>query len=142
ETSSTGPTVLITGSNRGVGLALTKEFAAQGWKVIATARSPERADELNALAKADPAITGEPLDVTDEDQIRALAAKYRGRPIDVLFHNAGILGAPLEKQQFGSLDDDLFEDVMETNVFGPLKLSEALVENVAASEHKKIIGMT
>lgn len=136
------PTILITGSNRGVGLALVKEFAAQGWNVIATTRNPGKADELKALAKANPRIQVEKLDVTELDQIRRLAEKYRGVPIDVLFNNAGWLGEPVKDQQFGSLSEELFEEVMATNVFGPLKLSEALVENVAASQQKKIIGMT
>jgi NAD(P)-dependent dehydrogenase (short-subunit alcohol dehydrogenase family) len=60
----------------------------------------------------------------------------------VLFNNAGWLGEPVKSQQFGSLDEKLFQEVMTTNVFGPLKLSEALVENVAASNQKKIVGMT
>lgn len=136
------PTILITGSNRGIGLALAKEYAAQGWNVIATTRKPDKAEELQALARANPRVRVERLDVTDEDQIRKLAGRLRGVPIDVLFHNAAWLGEPVKEQQFGSLNEDLFEEVMETNVFGPLKLSEALVDNVAASQQKKIIGMT
>jgi NAD(P)-dependent dehydrogenase (short-subunit alcohol dehydrogenase family) len=136
------PTILITGSNRGIGLALAREYAAQGWNVIATARKPDKADELKALARANPRVRVERLDVTDEDQIRKLAERLRGVPIDVLFHNAGWLGEPVKEQQFGSFSEELFEEVMETNVFGPLKLSEALVDNVAASQQKKIVGMT
>lgn len=136
------PTVLITGANRGIGLALVQEYAGRGWNVIATARTPARADELNALARENAKVRVERLDVTESDEIRALARKYQGVPIDVLFHNAAILGSPVASQQFGRLDEDLFEDVMETNVLGPLKLTEALVDNVAASGQRKIIGMT
>lgn len=136
------PTFLITGSNRGVGLALARVYAGRGWNVIATARSPGRAGELKALAASNARVSIERLDVTEDEDIERLARRLGDRPIDVLFHNAGILGTPLGKQQFGGLDEDLFEDVMETNVLGPLKLSEALVGNVAASGQKKIIGMT
>ena len=136
------PTILLTGSNRGIGLALATEFAAQGWNVIATCRTPRKADELKALAAANPKILIEQLDVTDVGQIEKLASRYRGVPIDVLFHNAAWLGTPIEDQQFGRLDQKLFEAVMNTNVYGPLKLSEALVANVEASKQKKIIGMT
>ncbi len=136
------PTIFLTGSNRGVGLALTKEYAAQGWNVIATCRTPKKADELRALAAANPKIIVEQLDVTDVRQIEKLASRYRGVPIDVLFHNAAWLGTPIEDQQFGKLDQKLFDEVMNTNVYGPLKLSEALVANVEASKQKKIIGMT
>ncbi len=136
------PTILLTGSNRGIGLALTKEFAAQGWNVIATCRTPKKADELKAMAAANPKIIVEQLDVTDLGQIGKIASRYRGVPIDVLFHNAAWLGTPIEDQQFGKLDQKLFDAVMNTNVYGPLKLSEALVANVEASKQKKIIGMT
>lgn len=136
------PTILLTGSNRGVGLALATEYAAQGWNVIATCRTPKKATELKALAAANPKVIIEQLDVTDERQIKKLAAKYRGQPIDVLFNNAAWLGTPIEGQQFGTFDQALFTEVMNTNVYGPLKLSEALVSNVAASKQKKIIGMT
>lgn len=136
------PTILLTGSNRGVGLALATEYAAQGWNVIATCRTPAKATELKALATANPKVIIEQLDVTDVRQIEKLAAKYKGVPIDVLFNNAGWLGTPIENQQFGNFDQKLFNDVMNTNVFGPLKLSEAFVANVEASKQKKIIGMT
>ena len=45
------PTVLITGGNRGIGLEFVKQFTERGWNVIATARTPEKAEELNGLAK-------------------------------------------------------------------------------------------
>jgi len=140
------PTILITGSNRGVGLALAKEYAGRGWNVIATCRTPAEATELNALAKANPKVIVEPLDVTQVATMRALAARYQGVPIDVLFNNAAILGdrhdVGNKKQQFGGLDEELFDRVMKTNVYGPLKLSEILADNVAASTQKKIVGVT
>lgn len=136
------PTILLTGSNRGVGLALATEYAAKGWNVIATCRTPKKAAELKALAAANPKVIIEQLDVTDVRQIEKLAAKYKGVPVDVLFNNAGWLGTPIEGQQLGSFDQKLFNEVMNTNVYGPLKLSEAFVPNVEASKQKKIIGMT
>lgn len=136
------PTILLTGSNRGVGLALAEEYAARGWNVIATTRSPDRATDLQALATRNPKVLIEKLDVTDVGQIAALATKYRGVPVDVLFNNAAWLGEPVKDQQLGNLDQTLFTTVMNTNVYGPLKLSEAFADNVAASDQKKIIGMT
>jgi NAD(P)-dependent dehydrogenase (short-subunit alcohol dehydrogenase family) len=132
----------VTGSNRGIGFALVQEFAANGWNVIATCRTPKKATELKALAAANSSVIIEQLDVTDPGQIEKLAARYRGVPIDVLFNNAAWLGTPIENQQFGKFDKHLFQDVMDTNVYGPLKLSEALVANVEASTQKKIIAMT
>ncbi|MEO7386895.1 MAG: SDR family oxidoreductase [Gammaproteobacteria bacterium] len=136
------PTILLTGSNRGVGLALATEYAAQGWNVIATCRTPGKAKELKALAAANPKVIVEQLDVTDVRQIERLAKHYRGVPIDVLFNNAAWLGTPIANQQLGNFDQKLFEEVMNTNVYGPLKLSEAFIPNIEASNQKKIIGMT
>lgn len=140
------PTILITGSNRGVGLALVKEFSDKGWNVIATCRSPKDAAELNTLAKASSKIVVEALDVTSVPAMRGLAKKYQGVPIDVLFNNAAILGdrddTGNRKQQIGGLDEELFERVMKTNVYGPLKLSEIFAANVGASKQKKIVGIT
>ena len=73
EFDSDSPTVFITGSNRGIGLAFARHYAAQGWNVIATARSPERADDLQLLQKKHPQVAIERLDVTSLEQIEALA---------------------------------------------------------------------
>ena len=75
-------------------------------------------------------------DVTDFEEIDALADKYQDTPIDVLINNAGILGAP-ENQTLGNLDYETFQDVMAVNLFGPLKMADAFLEHVAASEQKK-----
>jgi hypothetical protein len=77
-------TVLITGTNRGLGLELARQYAAGGWTVIATARSPESASELRELAGKNSRVTVEKLDVLDRPAIAALAARYKGRAIDVL----------------------------------------------------------
>ncbi len=134
-------TVLITGSNRGLGLEFAKQYAAQGWTVIATTRKPAEAKELNDLAAKNKSVMVEKLDVTDLESVKALAAKYKGKPVDVLINNAGILG-DVPKQTFGNLDRDLFRQVMDTNVFGAFAVTEAFRENVAASEQKKIVALT
>jgi NAD(P)-dependent dehydrogenase (short-subunit alcohol dehydrogenase family) len=140
------PTILLTGANRGVGLALAKQYAGQGWNVIATCRNPKDATELQALSKANPKVLVERLDVANSKQVTDLARRYRGVPIDVLFNNAAQLGDRNDKgnkrQQFGTLDEELFAEVMRVNVLAPLKISQAFVDNVAASQQKKIIGMT
>jgi NAD(P)-dependent dehydrogenase (short-subunit alcohol dehydrogenase family) len=67
-------TVLITGSNRGLGLEFARQYAARGWKVIATARNPETATELRAIAAKSRNVTVDKLDVGDVRAIKALAA--------------------------------------------------------------------
>ncbi|MDP6435649.1 MAG: SDR family oxidoreductase [Gammaproteobacteria bacterium] len=135
------PTVLITGSNRGIGLALTRHYAGAGWNVIATARNPVKADELNALAAGDPTVIVEQLDVTDLERINGLADAYQGVPVDVLINNAAVLG-DLGGQFYGSLDYDQFQWTMAVNVFGPMAMAEAFEPHVAASKQKKILTLT
>ncbi len=135
------PTILITGSNRGMGLEFASQFATKGWNVIATCRNPSKADALNALAAEDPNVTIEELDVLEHGEIDALAQKYEGQPIDVLLSNAGILGG-FENQIFGQLNYEIFNDIMRTNALGPLKLAEAFIDNIAASDQKKIMTVS
>ena len=135
------PTVLITGASRGIGLELTRQYAERDWQVIATARIPAEATALMGIAKAPPNVTVEVLDVPDFGQIDALAAKYKGRPVDVLLNNAGISGGE-EVGTFGKLDYAVYDKVHAVNVLGPLKMAEAFLPNVAASQQKKIISIT
>ncbi len=133
--------VLVTGANRGIGLEFVHHYAAEGYTVIATARNPARADELNALAAENPAIKVEELNVNDFAEIDALAAKYADTPIDILINNAGITGRP-ERQRFGSIDYATFEAVMNTNVRGPLRITEAFTAHLTASDEKKVAVVT
>jgi NAD(P)-dependent dehydrogenase (short-subunit alcohol dehydrogenase family) len=139
--AQTPATVLITGTNRGLGLEFTKQYAARGWNVIATARDPQSATELRAVAANNPRVTVEKLDVLDSAAVATLAAKYKGRPIDVLLNNAGVLGE-MSAQTLGSLKYDEFEEVMAINVFAPLAMAEAFRDHVAASAQKKIVSIT
>ena len=97
------PTVLITGSSRGIVFELSRQYAQQGWTVIATCRTPEMATALQALAKGFDNVTIERLDVTDHARIDELAAQYEGTAIDVLLNNAGINPGRVG-QHFGAID--------------------------------------
>ncbi len=140
-TETRAATVLITGSNRGIGFEFARQYAEKGWRVIATCRHPEKAKRLQAIAARNPNVIIERLDVTDHDAIDALAAKYKDQPIDVLLNNAGISGG-VEAQRFGAIDYSAFEKVYDVNVAGPMKMAEAFFDHVAASDHKKIITVS
>ncbi|MBM4196345.1 MAG: SDR family oxidoreductase [Gammaproteobacteria bacterium] len=135
------PTVLITGASRGIGFELARQYAERGWGVIATARDPAGAADLQSLAARHPGLRIERLDVTDFGEIDALASRYRGVPIDILVNNAGILGDN-EKQKFGRFDYSSFDLVMATNTKGPTRMTEAFIDNVAISSQKKIMNVS
>ena len=140
-------TVLITGANRGLGFEFVRQYAADDWEVIACCRTPDQADELNALAAQNEKISVEQLDVNDFASIDKLGEKYAGKPIDVLLNNAGIIGPipiaeNIDRQHFGQMEYDVWQDVIRTNTFAPVKMSEVFLENVAASEQKKIVTIS
>jgi NAD(P)-dependent dehydrogenase (short-subunit alcohol dehydrogenase family) len=135
-------TVLITGSNRGIGLGLVKEYASHGWKVIATCRNPDQADELHALAKTNQRVVIEQLDVTIAAQIEALAVKYHGQPIDVLINNAGLLPTEEWNKSIREMDFEYARRVFEVNTFAPLRVMQAFLDQVAASQEKKIVNIS
>jgi NAD(P)-dependent dehydrogenase (short-subunit alcohol dehydrogenase family) len=132
---------LITGSDRGLGYALTQELVARGWRVIATCRTPEKAAELRAFAAAHAGVTIEKLDVSDNAAIDALAAKLQGQSIDALINNAGITGE-IGAQGPTALDPDEFQRVLRVNTYAPLRLARALLPQIAASSQKKIVSVS
>lgn len=144
EIDSDAPTVLITGSNRGIGLEFVRQYAALGWNVIATCRRPADADVLADLAAEHSNITIEQLDVLRHDMIDALAKKYKKQPIDVLLNNAGFFGDNLQMRGsfFSKLNYDLWDLYVETNAIGPLKMAEAFFDSVKISDQKKIMTVS
>jgi NAD(P)-dependent dehydrogenase (short-subunit alcohol dehydrogenase family) len=131
-------TVLITGSNRGIGLEFVRQYSAANWKVIATCRNPAGANDLNALAAESPQISVEQLDVTDPVSISVLAEKYAGQPLQLLINNAALLG-PRNDQAFEQQDYDLAVRQYEVNALGPLRVTQAFIDNVRAGGPGKVI---
>ncbi len=129
-------TILITGCNRGIGLELSKQFAAKGWRVLACCRHPDSADELEILAAQYSNIEIFPLNVTDYTQVAELSEQLKDTPIDILLSNAGLYGPG--NCSFGSVDPQAWREVLEVNTLAPLMLSQAFVNQVAASQHKLI----
>jgi len=131
--------ILITGANRGIGLALAESFASAGWRVFACCRVPEAAIDLQQLSQQHPAVDILPLEVTDHEQLHELAENLKGIPLDIVFNNAGIWGPP--DQDFGVLDEAWWLETLRVNVIAPMKIIEALVENVAASQRRIVATM-
>lgn len=142
-------TVLITGANAGIGLEFATQYAARGATVIATHRRDAVPDTLAALAAEYPNVRIERMDVSAHQEIDALSRKLAGVPIDIVINNAAIWtigdrNDPDDRsaQAFGSLDYEQFELFMRTNVAGPIKVAEAFITQVKASEQRKIINIS
>lgn len=134
-------TVLITGANRGLGLALSKQFAADNYYVIGTARSPEKATELKAVA--DEVLQ---LDVISDESIKALSKALDGKAIDILVNNAGYFGPTLglgsDKERSATLKNLTRSEVLDcfaVNSAGPIFVTQGLMPNLLASKQPKII---
>lgn len=110
--------VLVTGANRGIGLELSRLYAARGCQVIGVCR--QSSGELEAAASW--VIDG--VDVTREADVQGLKQALAGEQIDLLINNAGLL----QDEKLGSLDFDSMRTQMEVNAYGPLRVAEALVD--------------
>jgi NAD(P)-dependent dehydrogenase (short-subunit alcohol dehydrogenase family) len=130
------PTILITGANRGLGLEFARQYAADGWRVIATCRDPARAGDLKAL----PSVEVHALDVADMAAGAALAKTLDGTPVDLLLNNAGVYGP--KGQALGNLDAEAWLDVLRINSVAPLKLAEAFLPHLRAGKGKTAAFVT
>lgn len=127
-------TTLITGANRGIGLELAKQYAADGWRVLACCRHPQQADALNALAAQHPdTVQVYALEVTDLAQIDALAKTLANESIDLLMNNAGVYPDEDFSGGFGHTDYAKWMHAFQVNTMAPLKMAEAFVAQVARS---------
>lgn len=137
----TTPGVMITGSNRGLGLEWARQYAEAGWRVFATCRRPEEADELRALASRHPDVSVHRLDVTDGEQLRTLQLDLEEARIDVLLNNAGVY---LDKfmGEFGGIDYDVWLRSFAVNTLGAVRVSEAFIGQVARSEKKLVVAIS
>ncbi len=131
------PSVLITGANRGIGLAFAGSFAADDWRVHACCRNPDRAEDLADLSAG--AVTLHRLDVTDGASIAGPSRELADETIDVLVNNAGVMGP---RTGFGEIDYDGWLPVFETNTLAPMRMAEGFVEQVAKSGRKLIVNIS
>lgn len=128
------PTVVITGANRGLGLEFARQYAAEGWRVVATCRDPSRAPA--ELTKLD-GVTVQALDVADFDAVAAFGKTLAGEAVDLFINNAGIYGTR-EAQQFGTIDAEGWLQVLRVNTIAPVKLVEALLPALEKAQAPKV----
>lgn len=135
------PNVLVTGGNRGLGLAWVRQFAEEGWHVVATCRHPAEAVALRHLAERHRNVTILRLDVTVLEDVRAVHWELEGKPLDILLNNAGVY---LEKgtPRLGTIRYEDWLRTLEVNTLGAIRVTEALVDNVESSDHRLVVVTT
>jgi NAD(P)-dependent dehydrogenase (short-subunit alcohol dehydrogenase family) len=123
------PTLLITGANRGIGLEFARQYAGDGWDVIATAR--QSSPELDALG-----VRVEPLDLSGAEDVAAFPAKIDG-PLDLFIANAGT-SHPMNTDGAGNAQ--AWQVMMMVNAIAPFQLGQALLPKMA--EGAKMIAIS
>jgi NAD(P)-dependent dehydrogenase (short-subunit alcohol dehydrogenase family) len=132
--SPTASRWLVTGANRGIGLAFARELVQRGDAVIATAREPAGAKELAATG-----ARVEPLDVSADASVATLAHALSGEPLDVLINNAAI-GDGVDSIR--NLDFRNLTRFFEVNSAGPLRVAKALLPNLERGHRRTIVSLT
>ena len=132
-------TLLITGTNKGVGLELTKIYAARGDTVYAACRNPAEADELKAIegdVNVIEAVVGDSASVT------AMAAALDGVAIDVVVNNAGMAGPSFDQQTTYAMDFEGWAETFNVNSMGPVRVMQALLPNLRLGTQAKVVTIT
>jgi NAD(P)-dependent dehydrogenase (short-subunit alcohol dehydrogenase family) len=129
--------VLVTGANRGIGLALTQAYSSRRDKVFATVRRSSDRSQLDAMAEAARGwIDVIEMDVGDPSDIARTRRRLESEPIDVLINNAGIAGP--ENQSALDMDFDGLMETLAINTIAPLRVANAFLPNVKAAKGKII----
>ena len=134
-------TVLITGANRGLGLEFCKQYATDGWHVLACCRMPQAASGLLSLAEQYSQISVLALDVEDFTQIEQLAVQLHDTPLDVLINNAGVYGDSAG-QGFGQLYYSTWTKTLTINVQAPVKMAEAFLSHLKRGDKKLLVSIS
>jgi len=132
------PTTLITGANRGIGLEFARQYAAAGWRVIATCRDPARSSPLSTLGGT---VEIHALDVTDPSSILSLSNELNQQPIDLLIANAGVMSAPPRSAPLDIAEDAWIAD-FRVNAMGSIRVAAAFAPQIAASRERKLVAIS
>jgi NAD(P)-dependent dehydrogenase (short-subunit alcohol dehydrogenase family) len=133
--------VVITGANRGIGLALARLYCERGDTVIAGCRAPEDAEHLISLSRTFAVRIAE-LDVNSDESVRSFANALSDMPIDLLINNAGIIGQPGERQTATAMDFSMWAEILQVNTLGPVRVMQALLPHLRRSKQPKVMNIT
>jgi NAD(P)-dependent dehydrogenase (short-subunit alcohol dehydrogenase family) len=137
-------TAVVTGANKGIGVEICRQLARKGLHVILTARDPDKGERTAAQLQAERLnVLFHPLDVTDPDQVHALARlmKHTHGRCDVLVNNAGIL---IDKRTDSVLEAQVetFRVTFEANFYGPLMLTQALMPLMREHGYGRVVNLS
>ena len=132
-------TIVITGANRGIGLALARRFLQEGKDVIATCRALDDATELRSLQERGNLSLYE-LDVTDNAAVHNVAETLSGKSIDVLINNAGVMGP--KQQSLSQMNYESWSYTFAVNAMAPFHLATSLLNNLKMSSNPRIITIS
>ena len=124
------PTILITGTSRGIGRKLAELYVAAGWEVLAASRAGPRVWGSEDVT----------MDVSSRESVVEAADRLAGRPIDIVVNNAGIFGD--RGCDLGAIDDGRWHEVLDINVMGPTRVAEAFLPHLEAGEQKKLVSVS
>ncbi len=137
------PTALVTGANKGIGFQIAAGLGALGWSVAVGARDDQRRESAVAtLRQRGIDAFGVPLDVTDDESVGAAPAIIEERTgrLDVLVNNAGVTGGmPQEPTRVSA---DQVRLVVETNVIGVIRVTNAMLPLLRRSASPRIVNMS
>jgi NAD(P)-dependent dehydrogenase (short-subunit alcohol dehydrogenase family) len=132
--------VLITGTNRGLGLEFVRQYLTNGWQVYATAREPSRHASLQEMAAASGGrLVLLPLRTDNPDSRQQLADALLNKPLHLLINNAGVSGGWGE---LGELSEQRWLEVFNINCVAPVKLTELLLPNLRAAGDATVVMLS
>jgi NAD(P)-dependent dehydrogenase (short-subunit alcohol dehydrogenase family) len=129
------PTVVVTGAAKGIGLEFVRQYAADGWHVIATARDPS-SPGLNGVA----GVRAHPLDLGNSQSIVRFGRELQDESVDLLIHNAAT--NPNEAQSRETLDPEMWVNTARVNALGPVLLTLALAKNLERALTPKVAAVS
>lgn len=133
-------TVLITGTNRGIGLEFVKQFLAREDTVLATCRDMGSATELRQLKNDTSKLHIFELDVSSQKSMEDLTLQLTGHAIDIFINNAGVYGP--RDSTFGKVSANEWAKVLQVNAKAPMILTQLLIDNLRDGSDKKLLYIT
>ena len=129
--------MLITGSNRGIGLEFVRQYLEDGWRVYATCRHPSDADELERLNSIYSGVSIHRLDITVQEDLMAIVREMKDVPIDLLINNAGVFFTA--DSATARLPYEKWRRMLEVNTLGTVRTIETFEENICLGRNNRLV---